>query len=325
MKTSIVLSTYNGEMYLEEQLYSLISQKRRADEVLIIDDCSSDSTVSIIRRIIQENDLRNWKLTINPTNRGWKRNFYDGFVMASGDVVFPCDQDDIWHPDKISSMMAIIESNAEIGVLEGRPHKCYCEDRIAVDYIKARSSSVRVSVGVLLDKLSDKKEACHNTKLVQKKAMSYDFMKRAPGCVLAFRREVFDMVKQVWFEDMPHDALMEYFPLLLGRYYTFDYEVIEWRQHVGSASRPAERNKNNRIKEIELDKRMLQSINEFSGNIQMGQADRKIINQAMEWNRSRILAVEESSFRAFPQLIQYRMFYLQKRRLFTDMKYALEK
>lgn len=47
MKLSIVLSTYNGGAYITEQLDSILNQTRKADEVLIFDDCSTDNTPQI--------------------------------------------------------------------------------------------------------------------------------------------------------------------------------------------------------------------------------------------------------------------------------------
>ena len=52
MKLSIVLSTYNGEAYITEQLDSILNQTRKADEVLIFDDCSTDNTPQIIEQFI---------------------------------------------------------------------------------------------------------------------------------------------------------------------------------------------------------------------------------------------------------------------------------
>lgn len=54
MKTSVVMSTYNGEEYIIEQLDSLRNQSRPADEVLIADDCSTDNTVDIVRNYIKK-------------------------------------------------------------------------------------------------------------------------------------------------------------------------------------------------------------------------------------------------------------------------------
>ena len=101
MKTSIILSTYNGEKYIVEQLDSLRQQTRPADEVLIRDDCSSDNTVQTVKDYIARYQLNNWSIQKNTQNQGWKKNFSNLLTDASGDVIFPCDQDDIWHLDKV--------------------------------------------------------------------------------------------------------------------------------------------------------------------------------------------------------------------------------
>ena len=79
MKLSVVISTYNGEDYIERQLDSIKNQTRPADEVLIIDDCSTDNTVNIIRRYIEKNDLCSWKFEVNNQNKGW----YSGSVVKT--------------------------------------------------------------------------------------------------------------------------------------------------------------------------------------------------------------------------------------------------
>ena len=83
-RVSIVLSTYNGEKNVLEQMESLLHQKRVPDEVLIFDDCSSDGTVDIVKRFIKENALDTWKLVVNKKNKGWKRNFIEGRLQAKG-------------------------------------------------------------------------------------------------------------------------------------------------------------------------------------------------------------------------------------------------
>jgi len=67
MKTTIVLSTYNGEKYILPLLDSLKDQTMSPDEVLISDDGSDDDTVSIIEQYIQEHHLLNWSIKINET------------------------------------------------------------------------------------------------------------------------------------------------------------------------------------------------------------------------------------------------------------------
>lgn len=114
---SVILSTYNGKRYLRELMDSLRNQTRQPDEVLVSDDASSDGTVELVRSYIEEYGLTSWRVIENTKNIGWKANFKRGILASSGDLVFPCDQDDIWDLHKIELMSAVMEDNPEINVL----------------------------------------------------------------------------------------------------------------------------------------------------------------------------------------------------------------
>jgi glycosyltransferase involved in cell wall biosynthesis len=113
------MCVYNGEKYLVEQLESLLCQTLPPDEVNIYDDCSTDTTVSIISRFIEKNNLSDWHININQYNKGWRLNFYDALLNCRGDYIFFCDQDDIWYPNKISTMIGVMENNPKILALSG--------------------------------------------------------------------------------------------------------------------------------------------------------------------------------------------------------------
>ena len=65
MRISIAMTTYNGADYLLEQLESLRTQSLMADEVIIVDDCSTDNTVDLLNMYIQKYHLDNWILIKN--------------------------------------------------------------------------------------------------------------------------------------------------------------------------------------------------------------------------------------------------------------------
>ncbi|MGN6495683.1 MAG: glycosyltransferase family 2 protein [Agriterribacter sp.] len=109
MKTplvSIVLATYNGEKFLKEQLDSLISQTYPALEIIVVDDCSTDNTISIVRSFQQINT--HIKLYENEKVLGPAKNFEKGIRLSTGEYIALCDQDDVWMPAKIEKKMAII-------------------------------------------------------------------------------------------------------------------------------------------------------------------------------------------------------------------------
>ena len=77
-----------------EQLESLRTQSLMADEVIIVDDCSTDNTVDLLNMYIRKYHLDHWILIKNSSNIGWRKNFRKALQETTGDVVFLCDQDE---------------------------------------------------------------------------------------------------------------------------------------------------------------------------------------------------------------------------------------
>jgi len=108
----ILLSTFNGEKYLEEQLASLQSQSYRNFSIAIRDDGSSDSTLSILRDFVNSNG--NVKLE-EGENIGVVKSFYRLLEIAEGDLFSFCDQDDVWLPDKLSRAVGALPQRRASG------------------------------------------------------------------------------------------------------------------------------------------------------------------------------------------------------------------
>lgn len=114
-KISIALCTFNGSNYLKEQLDSFISQDRQPDEVIICDDRSSDQTHEIVNDFIKRAPFK-VKFVINSNNLGITKNFEKAISLCTGDLIALSDQDDVWHPQKISLHEKIFDNRSEIGV-----------------------------------------------------------------------------------------------------------------------------------------------------------------------------------------------------------------
>lgn len=118
MTTAVAIALYNGERFIEEQLDSLRNQSQKIDQVVLCDDCSRDGTFEKVTNYIQKYELQNcWKLYKNPQNLGYVKNFYRAISLCDTDLVFLCDQDDIWREDKIEKMASLLEQNAHISLL----------------------------------------------------------------------------------------------------------------------------------------------------------------------------------------------------------------
>ena len=96
----IVMAVYNGEKYLVEQLESLRAQTFADWELLISDDCSTDASLSIIKRYC-ETDKRIKLVLEGRRYGGAKQHFMALLGLADAPYVMTCDQDDVWDMDKV--------------------------------------------------------------------------------------------------------------------------------------------------------------------------------------------------------------------------------
>lgn len=110
IKVSVVLCTYNGSRYLEKQLNSILNQTYDIEEIIIVDDCSTDSTREILNKYHDKHNKI--KLFFNDKNLGSNKSFIYAVSLASNDYLALCDQDDIWYTNKIEIQMnSILNSN----------------------------------------------------------------------------------------------------------------------------------------------------------------------------------------------------------------------
>lgn len=116
MKTSVALCTYNGEKYLAAQLDSILSQEHNVDEIVICDDRSTDETFSILKNY-KTRFPEIFKIFNNEQNLGYVANFEKALALCSGEIIFLCDQDDVWYPAKVNSVIDYFKENPSIGIV----------------------------------------------------------------------------------------------------------------------------------------------------------------------------------------------------------------
>lgn len=104
-RVSVALCAYNGQTFIAEQLRSILAQTRLPDEIVVVDDGSTDDTLGIISSLAATASMP-IRLHRNETNRGVVRNFERAVGLATGDVIFLADQDDVWPTVKIERMLA---------------------------------------------------------------------------------------------------------------------------------------------------------------------------------------------------------------------------
>ena len=98
---SIVMTTYNGEKYLAEQIDSILSSTHENFKLYIIDDGSQDSTMAILAGYEKQYPDK-IHISQNKTNMGVTLNFLNAISRMTASYIMLCDQDDVWRKDKIA-------------------------------------------------------------------------------------------------------------------------------------------------------------------------------------------------------------------------------
>lgn len=217
LRLSIVMCTYNGSAFLQPQLDSLLAQTRRPDEILIGDDGSVDATPNLLQDFAERARAGGIevRLRLNRHNRGYVENFSEGLRSATGDVLFLCDQDDVWLPEKLEQMAVRFENDPALLLLHS--------DARLVD---GNGDSLRCSLFTALAMTADEKLAIHA-------GNGFDVVLRrsfVTGATAAVRRELVDLALPVG-EGWIHDEWLAAVAAAIGRIDFIDASLIDYRQH----------------------------------------------------------------------------------------------
>jgi glycosyltransferase involved in cell wall biosynthesis len=109
---SVALATFNGEKFITMQLESIAAQTKIPDELVVCDDNSTDQTVSLINQFAAKVDFP-VNIIRNSMNQGFVATFNRALEECKGDLVFLCDQDDFWFPEKIAKTFLFASQNSE--------------------------------------------------------------------------------------------------------------------------------------------------------------------------------------------------------------------
>jgi len=101
MKISVCIATYNGEPFVRRQLNSILMQLKQEDEIIMVDDGSNDNTVQVIKDTFG----KRIQVNVNKKNLGVIKSFEKAISLATGDILFLCDQDDVWENDKVETVL----------------------------------------------------------------------------------------------------------------------------------------------------------------------------------------------------------------------------
>jgi glycosyltransferase involved in cell wall biosynthesis len=196
------MAVYNGEKFIREQIASILPQLSDNDEIVIVDDASEDKSLLILA-CFHDHRIR---IIRQANNRGVVRTFEHAIREASGGVIFLSDQDDIWHVDKIETMMraftadprvTLVLSNGELIDSSGRPLS------------QQLNGGGRFRPGVLANLIKN----------------------RYQGSVMAFRKEILEAVLP-FPDDIPmHDSWIGLVNAVIGRVAYLPDRLLFYRQH----------------------------------------------------------------------------------------------
>ena len=112
-RIEVLLCTYNGARFVAAQIESILAQTRPVDLLSIYDDASTDATMAVVetiaaahRRCGRAPEIR---LQVRERNLGYGRNFWNAIGRSQGDLLFLCDQDDVWHPSKVALLESVFD------------------------------------------------------------------------------------------------------------------------------------------------------------------------------------------------------------------------
>jgi len=204
-KYSVCIATYNGEKYIEEQIFSIQKQLTENDEIIVSDDGSTDNTIEIVKEM-QKADSR--IQIVKGPKMGFSCNFGNAMKYASGDVILFSDQDDIWEDDKIKEIDKIYDKNP----------KC-----TTVLHTMSTFNSIQEDTGAIV--------------ITYKTGVLKNYLRSSYwGCCMAVKREF--VTQFLPFRDycVGHDQLIGLMSEKYGKTIFLDKKLIKHRLHDSNTS-----------------------------------------------------------------------------------------
>lgn len=283
MKISVAMTTYNGEQYIEEQLDSLRLQTVPADEVIICDDRSKDRTADIVRSYIERYDLGSyWQFIVNENNLGYCDNFHHAASACRGDLVFFCDQDDIWRLNKLEIMADVMEKRPEIKALYS-------------DYQNFNTQEEKVFPSMT---------ECGAGKIEKTVLSKNTIYLHTIGCAMVIRREFLREMEPYWYSGFAHDECVWKLGLCSGGLFHLSTVLLDRRCHGNNASMKKMRSLNQRTKYVDDLLASYQAMMKYSDEYDsITPQQRTFIAHNMDGCRMRLEMLRRKAVWKLPQLL----------------------
>ena len=277
MTVGVAVALYNGERFIEKQLDTIRLQSRKADRVVLCDDGSKDNTVAAVSAYIDKYSLHdNWSLICNPQNLGYIKNFYGAIGLCDTDIVFLCDQDDVWKEDKIEKMLQIMEEQPQINLLSCR-----------YGIVDANGQQIN---SVVDRKANESGSIC--AVCVEDIMTAY----RWPGMVMCIRKDFFNEIAACIYNcDVAHDFMFAVLSADKGSFYEYDYIGAFHRRHDNNTAREEHRiskllNMQRKLKDIAVTQTLWNNF--LSANLPVDPTTRKTVARRVDLLNMRKEALE---------------------------------
>ncbi len=293
MTSSVALATYNGSKYILDLLNSVVNQTKKADEVVIVDDCSTDDTVEKISAFIKEHNLeKTFKLFVNEKNLGYAENFRKAMEKCTGEVIFLADQDDIWVPDRLEKMLCVMRRNEDVGLLNTDFAWFYGDETKLKGYYESNKIKLR------------------RVPLNAKNR----FLK-FPGCVMCVRRSFYQEIKGHWYSGWAHDEFLWCVSVLFGRCYYYEFCSLKRRSHEGQASGKVGKSLESRIKYLQGEIACASKLIEIAKEKGFSESVIKLFEKNKATTEDRLSLIKDKKiYKIFPLL--FRLKYYSSKRAF---------
>lgn len=206
-RVSVAMAAYNGEAYIVPQIESILKQLKTEDELVISLDPSTDATEMLIREF-RKKDSR--VRLVRGKGKGLVKNFANAIYHCKNEIIFLSDQDDVWYPNKVESVL-----------------ECFNNKDILV--VMHDAEVVSESMTCVHPSFMEKR-GCRTG--VVKNIVKNSYI----GCCMAFRNELKKYILP-FPENIPmHDQWIGVVGEIMGMSVMIDLPLIHYRRHGNNAS-----------------------------------------------------------------------------------------
>lgn len=115
MKTTCIITNFNYEKFVISAVYSVINQTTKFDEIIVVDDCSTDNSIPLLEEKFA--GAGSIKIVKQETNQGQLASFQAGYALSSGDLIFFLDADDMYQEKYLETALDIYKKHPECDFL----------------------------------------------------------------------------------------------------------------------------------------------------------------------------------------------------------------